>query len=60
MLEKLSKIIKANNIQGPLTINFLLKSSYLAGKTANKILEPSSGGIGIRLKTPRIKLINIR
>ena len=59
-LAKLSKIIKAININGPLMVNLRLNSSKLSGKIANKILEPSSGGIGIRLKTPKIRLINIK
>ena len=41
-------------------IIFLFNSLKLLGKKANNILEPSKGGIGIKLKTPKIKLIIIK
>ena len=56
-LKTLSSTNKINKIQGPLMASFCFQSSKLSGKAANKTLEPSSGGIGIRLKIPKIKLI---
>ena len=58
--KKLSQIIKINKTQGPLTANFCLKSAKLLGKAANSTLEPSSGGIGIKLKTPKVKFTTIK
>ena len=57
--KKLSAINNNINIHGPLTANLCLKSSKRDGKVANNILEPSHGGNGIKLKTPRTRLINI-
>ena len=57
---KLSKNIKPSSTHGPLTEKLRLKPSKLAGNMAKRTLEPSSGGIGIRLKTPKTKLIKIK
>src|SRR3989344_4985574 len=60
--EKIPKLNKPSNkismirINGPLIENFSLKLSYLSGNRLNNTLEPSSGGMGIKLKTIKITL----
>lgn len=49
-----------NSIQGPLTENLYLNSANReSGNKLNKIFDPSSGGMGIKLKTNNEILIKV-
>ena len=56
----LSKIINPKSKNGPFLDNFILNSLYREGKTANKTLDPSRGGIGSKLNNIKIVLIIIK
>ena len=55
--KKLSAKINSNSINGPFLAKLNLNSLYLSGRILNKTCEPSSGGMGIRLKIAKTRLI---
>src|SRR3990167_6593411 len=55
-----SSRIKPKSSNGPERMSQPLRPAADLGSSANNTLEPSSGGIGIKLKTSRTKFINTK
>lgn len=53
------KKMKNSKMNIPYCSNVAINFSALLGKSAKRTFEPSNGGMGTRLKTPRTMLIKI-
>lgn len=60
MLENVPVIMSKSSIKKPYLSKKYIISAPLPGKTPAKILEPSRGGIGIKLKAARMRFIYIK